>query len=73
MAISKGIQTTEFALTLIVNIASIIASVSGLIPPSICLIVLAVVNAIYGILRTIVKIYDPAYVAPELPNTSVTK
>jgi hypothetical protein len=67
MAASKGIQTTEFALTCLVNVAGLIGSISGFIPPAISLIILAVVNAVYGILRTIVKVNDPAYVVPDLP------
>lgn len=72
MAVSKGIQTTEFALTLVVNIAAIVGSVSGIIPPAWSLIILAGINAIYGILRTIVKINDPSYVAPVLPVVTTT-
>lgn len=63
-----GIQTTEFALTLVVNIASIVGSMSGLIPPAWGLLIIAVINAIYGVLRAVIKVNDPAYVPPELPK-----
>ena len=67
MAVSKGIATTEFALTLVVNIAGLFASVIGIIPPKIGLIIVAGINAIYGILRTIIKINDSTYNIPSLP------
>lgn len=68
MAISKGIQTTEFALTVVVNIAAAISTFSGLIPANWALVIIAAVNSIYGILRAIVKVNDPSYVPPELPT-----
>ncbi len=68
MAISKGIQTTEFILTCVVNVASLVGALSGVIPPKIAIYVIAGINAVYGILRTIVKINDPAYQVPELPK-----
>lgn len=75
MAASKGIQTTEFALTCVVNVVGLVGSLSGVIPPAISLLILAVANAVYGILRTIVKINDPSYVAPVLQDSaaSITK
>lgn len=74
MAVSKGIQTTEFALTVVVNVAGIIGSFSGLIPPAWAILVVAVTNSIYGILRAVIKINDPSYVPPSLPvaTTSTT-
>ena len=67
MAASKGIQTTEFILTCVVNVASLVGSFTGLIPPTIAIYVIAGINAVYGILRTIVKVNDPTYVVPDLP------
>lgn len=64
---SKGIQTTEFALTVVVNVAAALSTFSGLIPANWALIIIAGVNSIYGILRAIVKVNDPSYVAPDLP------
>lgn len=71
MAASQGIKTTEFALTIIVNIAGIVGSLSGVISASWALLVLAVINSVYGILRTVVKINDPSYVVPDLPAPKV--
>jgi len=71
MSVSKGITTTEFALTCVVNVASLVGSLTGIIPPTIAIYVIAGINAIYGILRTIVKVNDPSYTVPDLP-TSVT-
>lgn len=73
MAASKGIQTTEFALTVIVNLASIVGSLSGVIPPSWAILIMAVINSVYGILRAIVKINDPDYVPPPIPTATTTK
>ena len=72
MAASKGIQTTEFALTCVVNVAGLVGSLTGIIPPAWALLIIASINAVYGILRTIVKINDPSYVAPELPSAVTT-
>jgi hypothetical protein len=69
MAVSKGIQTTEFALTCVVNVAALVGSLSGLIPSNIAIYVIAAINAVYGILRTIVKVNDPTAVIPDLPVT----
>ena len=67
MSVSKGIQTTEFALTVVVNIAGIVGSLSGVIPASLALLIMAGINAVYGVMRAIVKVNDPSYQAPELP------
>jgi len=71
MAASKGIQTTEFILTVVVNVASLLGAIGGLIPPTVSVYIIAGINAVYGILRTIVKVNDPNYVAPELPAAKV--
>lgn len=65
--VSKGIQTTEFILTCVVNVAALVGSLSGVIPPTIAIYVIAGINAVYGILRTIVKVNDPSYQIPDLP------
>lgn len=70
MAVSKGIQTTEFILTIVVNVASVVATLSGMIPASYALLIMAGINAIYGVLRAIIKINDPSYVAPVLPGNA---
>lgn len=70
MAASKGIQTTEFALTCVVNVASLVGTLSGIIPPTVAIYVIAGINAIYGILRTIIKVNDPTYIAPALPTSA---
>lgn len=71
MAVSKGIQTTEFILTCVVNVASLVASLSGLIPATVAIYVIAGINAVYGILRTIVKVNDPTYQIPDLPAAPI--
>lgn len=68
MAASKGIETTEFVLTCVVNVASLVGSLSGIIPATTAIYVIAAINAVYGILRTIVKVNDPSAKIPELPS-----
>lgn len=70
ITVSKGIQTTEFLLTCVVNVASLVGSLTGLIPPTIAVYVMAGITAVYGILRTIVKVNDPSYVPPPLPPSA---
>lgn len=70
MAASKGIQTTEFALAILVNLASVAAMLSNVIPPKWGLVIMAAISSIYGILRTIIKINDPNYVPPVLPPSA---
>ena len=67
-AVKPGIQTTEFILTIIVNGASILGTLSGVIPASYALLIMAGINAVYGVLRAIIKINDPSYVPPALPG-----
>lgn len=71
--VSKGITTTEFILTCVVNVASLLGAFSGLIPATIAVYVIAGINAVYGILRTIVKVNDPAYQVPDLPVAATPK
>lgn len=66
-AVKPGIQTTEFALTVFVNVVTVGMTFAGMIPASLLGIILAVVNSIYTIMRAIVKNGDPAYTAPALP------
>ena len=68
--VSKGIQTTEFALTIVVNIAALVGGLTGLIPATISVYVIAGINAVYSILRTIIKVNDPSYQAPSLPSST---
>lgn len=70
-AVKPGIQTTEFALTVFVNIVTVGMTFANMLPAGLEAIILAVVNSIYGIMRAIIKNGDPAYTAPVLP-ASVT-
>jgi hypothetical protein len=65
--VKTGIKTTEFALTIFVNIITVGMTFSGMIPASWMALILAIVNSIYGIGRAIVKNGDPAYQVPALP------
>lgn len=67
---SKGIQTTEFLLTAVVNVAGLVGTVAGVIPPEKMLIILGVVNVVYAVLRSLVKIFDPSYSVPVLPTAA---
>lgn len=62
-----GWKKSEFWLTILTNIITIVGSLQGVIPPETAAIILAVVNAIYSVLRTI------AYSTPTpIPNPTVT-
>ena len=67
MAISKGIQTSEFALVVVVNIAAFLGSITGVLPPKWMVAIVATINAVYAILRTLLKIFDPSFNPPDLP------
>lgn len=66
--VKPGYKTTEFALTIFVNLVTIGMTFIGMLPPAIAAIVLAIINSVYNIGRAIVKNGDPAYVAPALPT-----
>lgn len=70
MAASKGIQTTEFILVCVVNVASLVSGLTGIIPANIMIYVIAGINAVYGMLRTVVKVNDPTATIPDLPATT---
>lgn len=51
-----GWKTTEFWLTVLgTNIPTLIGAISGVIPPKIAAVVLAVANGVYGLIRAITK------------------
>lgn len=70
-AVKPGIKTTEFALTIFVNVVSVGMTFAAMLPAGLEVIILAVVNSVYTIMRAIIKNGDPAYSAPVLP-VSVT-
>lgn len=61
-----GWKTSEFYLTILTNVITIVGSLQGVIPPQTAAIILAVANGIYGLLRTIAK----GQPSPESTNTS---
>lgn len=71
MAVSKGVQTTEFALTAVINVSGLIGVLSGHVSPTTFIIIVGAINAVYSILRTLVKIFDPSYSIPPLPDISI--
>lgn len=52
---SEGIKTTEFWMTILTNIVSLVGGLSGMIPAEVSAIIIAVANGVYGILRVITK------------------
>lgn len=66
-AVKSGIQTTEFILTIFVNIVTVGMTFANMLPAGLEAIILAVVNSVYVIMRAIVKNGDPAYTVPTLP------
>lgn len=69
--VKPGIQTTEFALTIFVNVVTVGMTFANMLPAGLESIILAVVNSIYIIMRSIVKNGDPAYNVPALPASAV--
>lgn len=53
-----GVQTTEFWMTILTNIVSIVGALQGVISPEIAAIIVSIANGIYGVLRTIAKKTD---------------
>lgn len=67
-AVKPGIKTTEFALTIVANLFTIFLSIKGVLPATTAAIIIAAVNGIYATTRSLIKIFDPAYNAPDLPS-----
>ena len=53
--VKPGYATTEFWLTVITNLITVIGALKGVINPETMAIILAVLNGVYGILRSLVK------------------
>ena len=53
--VKPGIYTTEFWLTVITNLITIITTLKGMIPAETATIILAILNGLYTILRSLVK------------------
>lgn len=53
--VKSGIKTTEFWLTVVTNLITIIGTLKGVIPAETMAIILAVLNGIYTVLRSLVK------------------
>ena len=53
--VKPGWRCTEFWLTVITNLITIVGALKGIIKPETMVIVLAILNGIYGILRSLVK------------------
>lgn len=69
-AVKPAIRTTEFALTIVANLFTIFLTFKGAIPATVGAIIIASITGIYTTLRSIVKIYDPAYTGSDLPAGS---
>ncbi len=52
---SEGLKTTEFWMTILTNIVTIVGSLTGVIPAQVAAIIIAAANGIYGVLRVITK------------------
>lgn len=66
--VKPGIKTTEFALTIFINLVTIGMTFLHMLPASLAALILAIVNSIYTIMRAIIKNGDPAYNVPSLPT-----
>lgn len=54
-----GWKTTEFWLTLLTNVSTLVAALKGVVPDQAALIIVASANGIYGIIRAISKATTP--------------
>ena len=54
-----GYKTTEFWLTLLGNLVTIVGNLKGIIPGQAAAIALVVLDGVYGIMRGLVKINAP--------------
>ncbi len=69
--VKPGIKTTEFALVVFVNLVTVGMTFLGMLPAGLEAIVLAVINSVYAIARSIIKNGDPAFIPPDLPMVAV--
>lgn len=53
--LTPGYKTTEFYLTLLTNIVTIVGTLKGVIPEHIGATIIAAANGLYGVLRTFAK------------------
>lgn len=61
--VKPGWKTSEFWLTVITNLVTVIGTLHGVISPNVAAIALASLNGVYGIIRAITKSN-----APDLPK-----
>lgn len=57
--VKPGYKTTEFWITVISNLITIVGAVQGMIDPKIAAIILAVLNGLYNLMRGLVKSNTP--------------
>ena len=69
-AVKPGIKTTEFIVSSIASLFTIFLTFKGMLPANIAAIIVASITGVYTIMRSVVKIYDPAYSSPDLPAGS---
>ena len=55
MALKEGYKSTEFWLVVVSNLVNIVGALNGVIKPDTAAIILTILNAMYAILRTLVK------------------
>lgn len=65
----SGWKTSEFYLVLITNLITIAGALQGVIDPKTMAIVIASLNGIYGVLRTLVKLNGGSVPAENTPPT----
>lgn len=65
-----GYKTTEFWLVIITNLLAVVTAFNGLLDPKTAGIIVAVLNGLYAILRSVVKINTPDATTPDVPPTA---
>jgi len=53
--VKPGWKTTEFWMTVIGNLVTVVGTLNGTIPPEKCAIIVSILNTIYTVLRTFAK------------------
>lgn len=70
--VKSGYKSSEFWLTIVSNLVTIAGALNGILDAKTAAIVLAVLNGLYTVLRTIAKAGDTASSTTTVSDTSVT-
>lgn len=69
--VKNGLKTTEFWMTIITNIVTIVPLFQGILKPETAAIILAAANGVYGVLRTLTKATASVATVPCPPTSPI--